>query len=98
MRNTNAQRYFQFTPKQLSYHDTPDTPAKGTFEYSPSSCSSQIVRGLRLDICWLKEGVNYCKQQFSFSQYSRLGSACYGVVALDPHPCSSRGTRTTSSC
>ena len=30
---------------------------------------AQIAYELQVDICWLKEGVNYCKQQFSFSQY-----------------------------
>ena len=32
------QRYFKFSSKQLSYHDNPDSPAKGVFDYSNHTC------------------------------------------------------------
>jgi len=36
----HLKRYFQFSSKQLSYHDDPNSPPKGIFEYSNNACNS----------------------------------------------------------
>ena len=43
--------------------------SQGDFRVFSFVMFAQIAYELQVDICWLKEGVNYCKQQFSFSQY-----------------------------
>lgn len=61
-----------FTSKQLSYHDDPSSPPKGIFEFSGSLCKLSFHVNYTIDICWLKEGVNYCRQQYLFSLYFSL--------------------------